>query len=136
LFPLKKEKKSDAKEKPAAAPGTDTPAAAEALKSLQGTWVPTDDQGIDSKWTFEGQTLKASVNGSDYTCKVKLDPAAQPESTIDLAIEDGPEDSKGMISKGLFKLKGDKLTLCVSMPGKDRPKQFETTEGEAHLFEL
>ena len=129
LFPLKKEKKGEGPEKPA-------PAAADTLKALQGTWVPADDQGIDSKWTFEGQTLKATVNGMDYTCKVKIDPAAKPNATIDLAIEEGPEDSKGKLSQGLFKLTGDKLTLCVSLPGKDRPKAFETAEGESHLFEL
>ena len=136
LFPLKKEKKSEEKEKPAPAAGADNASPAEALKALQGTWVPADDQGIDSKWTFEGQTLKATVNGMEYTCKVKLDPAAKPDATIDLAIEDGPEESKGKTSQGLYKLKGDKLTLCVSLPGKDRPKVFETAEGESHLFEL
>ncbi|HZW30777.1 MAG TPA: TIGR03067 domain-containing protein [Isosphaeraceae bacterium] len=132
FFPLKKEKKGEAKEKAA----TDKASSAEALKALQGTWVPSDDQGIDSKWTFEGQTLKATVNGIDYTCKIKVDPAAQPHATIDIAIEEGPEESKGKASQGLYKLAGDKLTLCVSLPGKDRPKAFETTEGEAHLFEL
>jgi len=42
---------------------------------------------------------------------------ADPDATIDLAIEEGPEDSKGKTSKALYKLKGDKLTLCVSLPG-------------------
>src|SRR5262249_4252192 len=136
LFPLKKEKKTEAKEKPAPAQSADNASSPEALKALQGIWVPADDQGIDSKWTFEGDVLKATVNGTDYTCKVKIDPAAKPHATIDLAIEEGPEDSKGKDSKGLFKLQGDKLTLCVSLPGKDRPKAFETAEGESHLFAL
>src|SRR5436305_334520 len=74
----------------ARAVGVDDSSPAEALKALQGTWVPIDDQGIDSKWTFDGQTLKATVNGMDYTCKIKLDPAAKPDATIDLAIEEGP----------------------------------------------
>jgi uncharacterized protein (TIGR03067 family) len=108
---------------------------AEVLKSIKGTWAP-DADGIDSKWTFDGDTLKASVNGADYTCKVKLDPEAKPHSTIDLTINEGPEDSKGKISKAIYKLDGEKLTLCVSLPGKDRPKEFEQTEGEAFLFKL
>ena len=120
----------------ARAVGDDAAAPADALKALQGTWIPVDDQGIDSKWTFDGQSLKATVNGAEYTCKVKIDPTAKPNATIDLAIEDGPEDSKGKMSQGLYKLTGDKLTLCVSLPGKDRPKAFETAEGESHLFEL
>src|SRR5579883_2496154 len=65
---------------------------ADALKALKGTWVT--DEGIDSTWTFEGETLKATVNGLDYTCKVKVDPKAKP-ATIDLTIDEGPEDSKG-----------------------------------------
>jgi uncharacterized protein (TIGR03067 family) len=108
---------------------------AEVLKSIKGTWV-SDADGLDSKWTFDGESLKASVNGSDYTCKVKFDPEAKPHATFDLTIDDGPEDAKGKISKAIYKLDGEKLTLCVSLPGKDRPKAFEQAPDEAYLFEL
>ena len=101
---------------------------------MKGTWVSARRM-IDSKWTFEGETLKATVNGLDYTCKVKLDPKAKP-ATIDFIIDEGPEDAKGKTSKCIYKLDGEKLTLCVSLPGKDRPKEFEQTEGESFLFEL
>jgi uncharacterized protein (TIGR03067 family) len=107
--------------------------AADALKALKGTWV--SDEGIDSSWTFEGETLKATVNGLDYICKVKVDPKAKP-ATLDLTIDEGPEDSKGKVSKCIYKREGEKLILCVSMPGKDRPKEFEQTEGESYVFEL
>ena len=107
--------------------------AADALKTLKGTWVT--DEGIDSKWTFEGESLKASVNGLDYTCKVKVDPKAKP-ATLDLVIDEGPEDAKGKTSKCIYKLEGEKLILCVSLPGKDRPKEFEQNEGESYVFEL
>jgi uncharacterized protein (TIGR03067 family) len=105
----------------------------DALKALKGTWVT--DEGVDSTWTFEGQTVKATVNGLDYTCKVKIDPKAKP-ATIDFVIDEGPEDSKGKTSKCIYKLEGGKLILCVSLPGKDRPKEFEQNEGEAYVFEL
>jgi uncharacterized protein (TIGR03067 family) len=116
--------------------GDDDKSPSEVLKALQGTWVTAQDQGIDAKWTFEGETLKASVNGTDYTCKVKVDPKAKPHATIDLTVDEGPEESKGKVSKGLYKLDGDKLKLCVSVPGKDRPKEFEQSEDEAYVFEL
>ncbi len=106
---------------------------ADALKSLKGTWVT--DEGIDSTWTFDGETLKASVNGIDYTCKVKADPKAKP-MTLDFVIDEGPEDAKGKTSKCIYRFDGAKLILCVSMPGKDRPKEFEQTEGESYVFEL
>jgi uncharacterized protein (TIGR03067 family) len=115
----------------------DEKSSADVLKTFQGTWIPADEQGgLDSKWTFEGESLKATVNGMDYTCKVKLDPKAKPHPTVDFIIEEGPEDSKGKTSKCIYKLDGEKLTLCVSTPGKDRPKEFEQVEDEAYLFEL
>jgi uncharacterized protein (TIGR03067 family) len=113
----------------------DDKAEKEVLKPFQGTWASEGD-GIDSKWTFEGDKVKATVNGQDYACKVKVDSDAKPFSTIDFMIEDGPEDSKGKTSKSIYKFDGEKLTICVSMPGKDRPKEFAQTEDEAYLFEL
>lgn len=107
----------------------------EVLKPFLGTWA-TDGEGIDAKWTFEGEKVKATVNGTDYTCKVKVDKEAKPNPTIDLEIEDGPEEAKGKTSKCIYKLDGEKLTLCVSVPGKDRPKEFAQVEDEAYLFSL
>jgi uncharacterized protein (TIGR03067 family) len=114
----------------------DKSSAEDALKALKGTWVAAEDDGIDSKWTFEGETVKASVNGLDYTCKVKIDPKAKPHATVDFVITEGPEEAKGQTSRCLYKLDGEKLTLCVSMPGKDRPKEFEQSEGEVFVFKL
>ncbi len=103
------------------------------LKTLAGTWTSSDP--VDSTWTFEGETLKASVNGMDYTCKVKADPKATP-AELDIVIDDGPEEAKGKTSRCIYKLDGETLTLCVSLPGKDRPKEFEQEEGEHYVFEL
>jgi uncharacterized protein (TIGR03067 family) len=108
----------------------------ELLKPFQGTWA-SSGEGIDATWTFDGEKIKANVAGMEYTCKAKIDKDAKPHGTIDLTILDGPEEAKGKISKGIFKLDGEKLTLCVSAPGKeDRPKEFTQVEDEAYLFEL
>ncbi len=114
--------------------GDDKPQS-ELLKPFQGTWA-TDGDGIDAKWTFDGEKLKATVNGTDYTCKVKIDTEAKPNPTLDLAIEEGPEEAKGKTSKAIYKLDGEKLTLCVSVPGKDRPKEFAQVEDESYLFAM
>jgi uncharacterized protein (TIGR03067 family) len=107
----------------------------ELLKPFLGTWA-TDGDGIEAKWTFEAEKVKATVNGTDYTCKVKIDKEAKPNATLDLEIEEGPEEAKGKTSKAIYKLDGEKLTLCVSVPGKDRPKDFAQVEDEAYLFNL
>jgi uncharacterized protein (TIGR03067 family) len=114
--------------------GDDKPQS-ELLKPFQGTWA-TDGDGIDAKWTFDGEKLKATVNGTDYTCKVKIDTEAKPNPTLDLAIEEGPEEAKGKTSKAIYKLDGEKLTLCVSIPGKERPKEFAQVEDESYLFSM
>jgi uncharacterized protein (TIGR03067 family) len=114
--------------------GDDKPQS-ELLKPFQGTWA-TDGDGIDAKWTFDGEKVKATVNGTDYTCKVKVDTEAKPNPTLDLAIEEGPEEAKGKTSKAIYKLDGEKLTLCVSVPGKDRPKEFAQVEDESYLFSM
>jgi len=116
--------------------GDDKPQS-ELLKPFQGTWATAEGEGLDAKWTFDGEKVKATVNGMEYTCKVtKIDADAKPLATIDLLIEDGPEDAKGKMSKGLYKLDGEKLTICVSAPGKDRPKELAQVEDEAYLFPL
>jgi uncharacterized protein (TIGR03067 family) len=109
---------------------------AELFKPFQGTWA-SSGEGIDATWTFDGDKIKASVAGMEYTCKGKIDKDAKPHASIDLTIVDGPDEAKGKLSKGIFKLDGEKLTLCVSLPGKeDRPKDFAQVDDEAYLFEL
>jgi uncharacterized protein (TIGR03067 family) len=113
----------------------DEKAQSELLKPFQGTWA-SSGEGIEATWTFDGEKIKANVAGMEYSCKGKIDKEAKPFSTIDLVIEDGPEEAKGKTSKGIYKLDGEKLTLCVSAPGKDRPKEFAQTDDESYLFEL
>ena len=48
----------------------------------------------------------------------------------------GPEDAKGKTAKGVYKLDGEKLVIAVSVPGHDRPKDFEPAPDEVYLFEL
>jgi len=43
-------------------------------------------------------------------------------------------DLAGKPAQGIYEIDGDALTLCYTMPGKERPKQFQSSEGsEAHL---
>src|SRR5947209_226983 len=56
---------------------------------------------------------------STYT----IDTAKQP-AQIDMVGTEG--DLKGKVAPGIFKLDGDTLTICYVMPGKERPKAFES----------
>jgi uncharacterized protein (TIGR03067 family) len=107
------------------------------LKALQGTWVSSPDDSHESRWVFEGKTLKSTTGDRDYVCEVTLDPKATPHPAIDLLVTDGPDDSTGKTSHGIYKLEGDSLKICVTIPGDgSRPTEFKTVEDEAYLFDL
>ncbi len=107
-----------------------------ALKALQGTWVTSENDNLEAKWVFKGEILETTVNGMDYVGKIKLDDKAKPHATLDIALTEGPEDSKGKTAKAIYKLDGEKLVISVSVPGHDRPKDFEPVPDEVYLFEL
>jgi uncharacterized protein (TIGR03067 family) len=106
------------------------------LKKMQGTWVTTGgDPG--AKWVIDGDTLKATVNETEYVCSIKLDPKAEPLPTIDLLVKDGLDDLKGKTSLGVYKIDGDKLTVCVTHPGAEtRPTELKAVEEQSFLFEM
>lgn len=107
------------------------------LKKLQGTWVRAGDEGPDSRWVFEGNSLKASVQGMEYVCKISVDEKAKPHATIDIEIKEGPGDAAGKSVKGIYKFDGDKLVLAVSPPPIDtRPADFQPVQDQSHVFAL
>ena len=114
----------------------DDSAISPAIKAIQGTWVTSENDALDAKWAFKGETVEVSVNGADYTGKIKVDDKAKPHATLDVAISEGPEESKGKTGKAIYKLDGEKLVITVSRPGQDRPKDFEPVPDEVFRFEL
>lgn len=106
------------------------------LKKMQGVWV-NDGDGPELRWVIDGQSLKATVNGSEYVCTIKLDPKAEPIPTADLTIKEGPGDSAGKTSRAIYKFDGEKMILCITHPGgDDRPTEFKATEEKSFLFTL
>ena len=114
-----------------------------ALAKLQGKWqlagVEHGGKAAPVK-DLVGQTVEivgvrsTSRDGDDIKDETKiiaLDPKAKP-AVIDLEITKG--DDKGKTLAGIWKLEGDKLTVCVPEPGKPRPTAFEGKEGTGHTL--
>jgi uncharacterized protein (TIGR03067 family) len=120
-----------------AAKGKDAGKASADLKKLQGTWTtPSSQGGEDSVYTFKDDKLTVKAPTRTYQITVTLDDAAKPHKTIDLKIDEAPEDAKGKTVKAIYKLDGDdKLSLCFRPEG-ERPGKFEQVEMEQFLIEL
>lgn len=108
-----------------------------AVKTLQGKWTNDGKDGIDATWTFDGNKLEANVNGNVYKAEFKLDAAAKPHATMDVTITESPDGGgENRVGKAIYKVDGDKLVICVSMPGQDRPSDFSTIDEVQYKFEL
>jgi len=105
------------------------------VKALEGKWATDGNSGINAEWTFKSDKLEADINGNVYKADFKADAAAKPHPSMDLTITDSP-DGNNRSGKAIYKLDGDKLVICVSLPGQDRPKDFSTIDEVQYKFEL
>jgi uncharacterized protein (TIGR03067 family) len=105
------------------------------VKKLEGKWTAPSGDGGTVSYTFKGKTLKIEAPTRTYDITISIDPAAKPEKTIDLKIDEAPEDAKGKTSKGIYKFDGEKVVLCFRPEG-ERPTKFEQVGFEQILVEL
>jgi uncharacterized protein (TIGR03067 family) len=85
---------------------------------------PVPDGGIKITFTADGKMLFKEGNKDEQTGSYKMDAKKIP-GEIDIS----PPNEDGTL-KGIFKIDGDTLTICLS--GKDetdRPTKFESPEG-------
>jgi uncharacterized protein (TIGR03067 family) len=118
------------------------------LKVLQGKWqtaaietggealpkeaVPAFSFAIDADGKATGKTPEG-----EFQFTVTVDPTKTPRTIENLHDSGG---QKGMKQYGIYKLDGDKFTVCMTPPGsseKDRPKDFDTkgTRNVVFVFE-
>jgi uncharacterized protein (TIGR03067 family) len=84
------------------------------------TWVFTAD-GKAEFWVGRGKPADRFT----YTADPRKDPAE-----VDIT---GP----GETVRAIYRVEGDKLTLCLAQPGADRPKEFDAPPGsDAVLWTL
>ena len=58
--------------------------------------------------------------------RIVLDPSRDPK-TIDVVPDGGPNRDERVL--GIYKLEGDRLSICMAAPGKPRPAEFKADKG-------
>jgi len=107
------------------------------LKRHQGTWSvtssiydgqPASDEVIRSIHRIvTGDHVVWERDGKRFAgTRIELDPAREPRS-IDV-IPDGGRN-RGERVLGIYKLEGDRLTICMAAPDRPRPKEFRADKG-------
>ena len=115
------------------------------IKALQGSWkaVALEAGGMPlPKELVPDFTYTIAADGkatgkmakTEYAATMTVNPKSDPK-TIDNVHESGPQ--KGKKQFGVYKLEGDKLTVCMTAPGAavaDRPKDFTTKDTAYVVF--
>jgi uncharacterized protein (TIGR03067 family) len=76
---------------------------------------------------FEGNRYALKGGQEEFRGTFTLDPAMKPKA-IDTTFveEDGKERGKAL---GIYKLEGNRLTICWRQGGRERPTEFRTDPG-------
>jgi uncharacterized protein (TIGR03067 family) len=115
------------------------------LKALEGKWktvaveaagkpFPKDAIPAFTFVTAADGKSTGRADGGEFRFTITVDPKKNPK-TIQNLHESG--DFKGKKQFGIYKLEGDKLTVCMTPPGKaegDRPKSFTTKDSTNVVF--
>lgn len=104
----------------------------DAADKIEGKWVatsykrgerevPKDMIKTELTITKGAYEFPTGINRISQKGTIALDAA---KGTIDFTPADGP--AKGKTLLGIYKVDGDKLTICFGASGKERPTEFKT----------
>jgi uncharacterized protein (TIGR03067 family) len=121
----------------------DEPKGKNDMDKLAGTWTCTSAvndgkplsaevrQQLRLTLTKEGGYKTERGDQVLFDSTFTIDPAKTPRR-IDITGTEG--ENAGKTAQGIYELDGDTLKICYTMPGKDRPKAFESKEGSRATF--
>ncbi len=154
LLTLKRTKKGHANRRASGA--RDQPQTASA--KLQGIWTgivaevggqrasPSENVPLPEAMVFikgDELILRGVVYGNivSYTASMEMtfkfnSDATKVPNTIDLTIPAAPDDLRPTTYLGIYRLKGDELIICLNIPNKKRPSEFETGRPLQMLLKL
>lgn len=105
-------------------------------KKLQGAWVLVSTEsdgktvaseslkGRDVRMVFEDDRVIAKMGEKSVSLGTfKLDPTRTPRWYDRISTDGTPRH-------GIYRLEGDRLTICLAGLGKDRPTDFGTKQGD------
>ncbi len=112
------------------------------LDKLQGTWdvssLEADGQRMPAtvfngaKIVIKGTKFRSIGMGATYEGSVELDSSTKPKA-FDLLFTAG--HARGHRNVGIYKLNGDKWTICLATRGNQRPRKFATAAGTGFTLE-
>jgi uncharacterized protein (TIGR03067 family) len=119
------------------APPTEHDLATQALAAQQGTWfaVSFRRDGQETPAAIV-RTIQRTVEKDHVTWKrdgksfagttIVLDPKQAP-AAIDVLPDGGPSRGKRVL--GIYRLEGNRLTICMADPDRPRPREFAAEKG-------
>ena len=125
----------------AEAPAGKKESAKEALRRLQGAWVPLKAELGGAPFPAKAlEGLRLVIKGNTYRVRagketdegvLELMPEKTPPA-MDVKGTEGP--NKGKSFPAIYEVKGDTLRVCYDLEGKERPREFKTAKGKKHFL--
>lgn len=93
-----------------------------------------DEKAKKATYTITAETVTIQGGETKFVIGYKITDLKATPMTIDMAVSEGPDGTKGTVAVGIFELKGDTLKLAYSLDKEKRPKDFEGKTG--YMIEL
>jgi uncharacterized protein (TIGR03067 family) len=106
---------------------------------LDGTWVMVSGEQDGVKLPADAvKVSRLTIKGDRHTVKLGEDTLVGThklgKGTIDATDKEGPFMGKSL--KGIYRVKGDELTVCFAAPGEPRPTEFKSGPEAGHLLHV